>query len=123
MNTITKLIDLKRSLSLPRRWWLMIGGVGVFLTIILMLGLYLFIVPNLPSVDVLKDVRFQVPLQVYSQDNQLIAEYGSKKRDPLRYEQIPATMIPVWSLSTLEDTAGSTATTTLISGGTSSLDT
>lgn len=54
---------------------------------------YFYLAPQLPSVDALKDIRFQVPLQVYSQDNQLIAEYGSKKRDPLRYEQIPTTMI------------------------------
>jgi len=54
---------------------------------------YLYLAPQLPSVDALKDIRFQVPLQVYSQDNQLIAEYGSKKRDPLRYDQIPTTMI------------------------------
>jgi len=54
---------------------------------------YFYLAPQLPSVDALKDIRFQVPLQVYSQDNQLIAEYGSKKRDPLRYEEIPATMI------------------------------
>ena len=54
---------------------------------------YFYLAPQLPSVDALKDIRFQVPLQVYSQDNQLIAEYGSKKRDPLRYEEIPTTMI------------------------------
>lgn len=54
---------------------------------------YFYLAPQLPSVDALKDIRFQVPLQVYSQDHQLIAEYGSKKRDPLRYDQIPTTMV------------------------------
>ncbi len=54
---------------------------------------YFYLAPQLPSVGALKDIRFQVPLQVYSQDHQLIAEYGSKKRDPLRYDQIPTTMI------------------------------
>ncbi len=54
---------------------------------------YFYLAPQLPSVEALKDVRFQVPLQVYSQDHQLIAEYGSKKRDPLRYDQIPTTMV------------------------------
>ena len=64
----------------------LIGAIAVTAT-------YLYLAPQLPSVDALKDIRFQVPLQVYSQDNQLIAEYGSKKRDPLRYEEIPTTMI------------------------------
>jgi len=73
---------------------------SVFLALILSLtgaiataATYFYLAPQLPSVDALKDIRFQVPLQVYSQDHQLIAEYGSKKRDPLSYEQIPTTMI------------------------------
>ena len=93
MNTITKFRDLKRSLSLPRRWWLIVGGIGVFLTTILVLGLYLFIVPNLPSVEALKDVRFQVPLRVYSRDMKLMAEFGEKKRAPMVYEEFPDLMV------------------------------
>jgi penicillin-binding protein 1A len=54
---------------------------------------YFYLSPKLPSVEVLRDVRYQVPLQVYTRDNQLIAEYGSKKRDPVTYDQIPDTMI------------------------------
>ncbi len=54
---------------------------------------YFYLSPQLPSVEVLRDVRFQVPLQVYTRDQQLIAEYGSKKRDPLRFEQVPDQMI------------------------------
>ncbi len=54
---------------------------------------YFYLSPQLPSVEVLRDVRFQVPLQVYTRDQQLIAEYGSKKRDPVKYEEIPDTMI------------------------------
>jgi len=84
---------LKRSLSFPRRWWLMVAGVGVFLTTILLMGLYLFIVPNLPSVDTLKDVRFQVPLRVYSRDMKLMAEFGEKKRTPMVYEEFPDLMV------------------------------
>ncbi|ALP54196.1 peptidase [Candidatus Tenderia electrophaga] len=54
---------------------------------------YFYLSPQLPSVEVLRDVHFQVPLQVYTQDQQLIAEYGSKKRDPVKYAEIPDTMI------------------------------
>jgi len=93
MNTITKFLDLKRSLNIPRRWWLMAGGVGVFLTTIFVLGIYLVVVPNLPSIDVLKDVRFQVPLRVYSRDMRLMAEFGEKKRAPMAYEEFPELMV------------------------------
>lgn len=71
----------------------MVGGVGVFLTTLIVLGIYLFIVPNLPSVDALKDVRFQVPLRVYSRDMKLMAEFGEKKRTPMEYEEFPDLMV------------------------------
>ena len=71
----------------------MAGGIGVFLTTILVLGVYLLIVPNLPSVEVLKDVRLQVPLRVYSRDMKLMAEFGEKKRAPMVYEEFPDLMV------------------------------
>jgi penicillin-binding protein 1A len=35
----------------------------------------------------------QVPLRIYTQDNQLIQEYGEKKRIPVTYNQIPPQLI------------------------------
>jgi len=60
---------------------------------IVVAGLYLYISPNLPAVDSLKDVRFQVPLRIYSDDNKLIGEFGEKRRLPLKYEDIPRDMV------------------------------
>ena len=54
---------------------------------------YLIYSPQLPSVDTLKDVQLQTPLKVYSREGELIAVFGEKRRIPLRYEQIPQTMI------------------------------
>ena len=93
MNTITKFLDLKRSFKPTRRWWLGVGGVGVFLTMFVVLGINLIIVPGLPSIDVLKDVRFQVPLRVYTRDLKLVAEFGEKKREPMEYEEFPELMV------------------------------
>lgn len=41
-------------------------------------GLYRYIEPQLPDVATLKDVRLQIPMQVYSADGELIAQYGEK---------------------------------------------
>jgi len=57
------------------------------------LGIYLYIVPSLPSIDSLKDVQFQVPLRIYSTDEKLIGEFGEKRRTPLEYDEIPDLMI------------------------------
>lgn len=48
---------------------------------------------ELPSVDSLKDLHWQTPLQVYSQDGLLISQFGEKKRTPLTLEQVPQQLI------------------------------
>ena len=56
-------------------------------------GLYQYIQPQLPDVATLKDVRLQTPMQVYSADGELIAQYGEKRRIPLKLDQIPPEMV------------------------------
>jgi len=82
-----------RSFDPKIRWAIIFGGVGVFFAIFAFLVIELVIVPDLPSTDVLKDVRFQVPLRVYSRDLRLIAEFGEKKREPMEYQEFPKLMI------------------------------
>ncbi len=65
----------------------LLGGVGV------VAGIRFYLVPNLPSIDALKEVELQTPLRVYSSDGQLIAEYGEQRRIMLRYDQIPPMMV------------------------------
>lgn len=70
--------------------WLFTGfSLGVVATA----GAYLYLAPKLPSIEVLKDVRLQTPLRVHSRDGGLIAEFGEKKRSPLKYENVPDLMV------------------------------
>lgn len=72
-----------------------------FLSIIIILvsipmgfyGMYLYIAPSLPDMSTLKKAPLLKPLQVYSSDNQLIAEYGGKLSVPVAYNQIPQTFV------------------------------
>lgn len=48
---------------------------------------------ELPSVESLKDLHWQTPLQVYSQDGLLISQFGEKKRIPLTLDQVPQQLI------------------------------
>ena len=66
-------------------------GVGGFLIVASCLFLYLS--PKLPSVEELKRVELQIPLKVYSEDLQIIAEFGEKKRSPVNFNQIPPAMV------------------------------
>ncbi|NOX43914.1 MAG: penicillin-binding protein 1A [Gammaproteobacteria bacterium] len=52
-----------------------------------------YIVPGLPSVEALKDVQLQVPLRVFSKDGKLIAEFGEKKRAPIKIDDAPKKLI------------------------------
>ncbi|MGV3345225.1 peptidoglycan glycosyltransferase/peptidoglycan DD-transpeptidase MrcA [Enterobacteriaceae bacterium LUAb1] len=59
----------------------------------LVYGLYKYVEPQLPDVATLKDVKLQTPMQVYSADGELIAQYGEKRRIPLTLEQMPPLLI------------------------------
>lgn len=54
-----------------------------------------FIAPDVDEigVEVLRDVQFQVPLKIYTNDGHLVAEYGNKKRMPITYADLPNTMV------------------------------
>lgn len=56
-------------------------------------GMYLYIAPSLPQMSSLKKAPLLKPLQVYTSDNQLIAEYGGKLSVPVDYAQIPKSFI------------------------------
>ncbi|MFR0690871.1 penicillin-binding protein 1A [Enterobacterales bacterium AE_CKDN230030158-1A_HGKHYDSX7] len=68
-------------------WWTCVTIIcGVLLSFS---GAYLYLSPNLPSVEALRNVRLQMPLRVYSADNKLIAEFGEMRRTPIRFAEIP----------------------------------
>ncbi len=54
---------------------------------------YFYIKPELPSVEVLKDVRLQTPMKVYTQDGKLISQFGVKRRIPLTLDEVPQQLI------------------------------
>ena len=73
-------------------------GTGAFLImgllgVLSVVGLYFYLVPKLPNIDTLKDVRLQVPLRVYTHGGKLIAEYGEMRRQPMTYKEFPQTLV------------------------------
>jgi len=50
---------------------------------------YLYLTPNLPDVEQLKNTQLQIPLRIFSADNKLIAEFGEKRRSPITIDQVP----------------------------------
>jgi penicillin-binding protein 1A len=57
------------------------------------IALYLAVGPSLPEVESIRKIRLQTPMRVYSNDNQLIAEFGDTKRIPITLDQVPKNFI------------------------------
>ncbi len=65
----------------------------LFIAIFAIFLLYLTLRDDLPDINSLKDVQWQTPMQIYSNDGLLISQFGEKKRKPLTFEEIPQQLI------------------------------
>lgn len=66
---------------------------SMLLALIALLALYLSMRSELPSVESLKEIQWQTPMQIYSADGELISQFGEKKRIPLSLKQMPQQLI------------------------------
>ena len=55
--------------------------------------LYFYVKSDLPSVQVLRDVQLQTPMQVFTKDGKLINQFGEKKRIPVTINDIPLPLL------------------------------
>lgn len=62
---------------------------GSFAGLWLLAGVYLYLSPNLPDVETLRDVKLQTPMRVYTREGDLIGQFGEQKRSPLSFDEIP----------------------------------
>ena len=70
-----------------------IGFIFFVLGCLALAGLYLSMRDELPSVESLKNVQWQTPMQIYSLDGKLISQFGEKKRTPMALEDMPQQLI------------------------------
>jgi len=68
---------------------LRMATLGLFAGLWLLAGVYLYLSPNLPDVETLRDVRLQTPMRVYTREGDLIGQFGEQKRNPLSFDEIP----------------------------------
>lgn len=71
------------------RWTIRLGLLGLCAGLITVAVAWWVLAPTLPDVAVLRDIKLQTPLNVYSRDGKLIAVFGEKRRIPARLEEIP----------------------------------
>jgi penicillin-binding protein 1A len=67
---------------------------GLILTgVIAVAGLVMYLLPELPSTDNIMDIPLSVPMRVFTADNELIAEFGEKRRQPITIDEAPPLLI------------------------------
>lgn len=64
----------------------MLGAIGAGVA-------YVLLAPSLPPVKTLHSVEYQVPLRIYAADGTLIAEFGERRREPVRFDEVPKQLI------------------------------
>jgi len=80
----------KRSLWISIFKWLAITGITFGILCAIGIGLlYYKMKPDLPDVNVLREVQLQMPLRIYTEDGLLISEYGEKRREPVQISAVP----------------------------------
>jgi len=77
---------------------LLLAGGAAFVTLAALVGFaflatYYYLKPTLPDVAVIRQLKLQVPLRVYSRDGLLIGQIGEQRRLPVAYEDVPQRVI------------------------------
>lgn len=68
-------------------FWLIVSTISG--TSLLISAVYLYLTPQLPDIQSLKSIELQIPLRIYTENGQLISEFGEQRRRPLEYDEIP----------------------------------
>lgn len=89
-------LDSAFFISLLMRFVMAVFALFIILCLAFPIGFYgmaMYIEPTLPKVDELTTMPLEMPLQIYTADNQLIGMYGKRYSLPITYEELPKTLI------------------------------
>jgi len=71
------------------RFALKISLLIILLGVLAGAGVAFYVIPKLPDIETLKDVKMQIPLKVYTSTGALLSEYGEKRRAPVKIADVP----------------------------------
>jgi penicillin-binding protein 1A len=71
-------------------WWAAAGVAGI---VMLAASATLYISPKLPSRESYTNIRLENPLRIFTSDGMLLAEFGSRRSNPIQYDEIPPLVV------------------------------
>lgn len=70
------------------------GLLSLLLTsLVVVIVFFSYLEMRLPKVETLRHIHLQVPLEIYTSDGKLIAEFGTKRRIPVKLQKIPKQLV------------------------------
>jgi len=72
------------------RWSVRTAVAGVSVAIVATAVVWFTLAPELPDIEMLRDVHLQTPLRVTASNGALISVFGEKRRVPVTLDQVPA---------------------------------
>ena len=86
LNTLNTAQPLQRSLTGTIIWIALTGICTLSLTLA---AVFLYLNPQIPDAESYRHVKLETPLRVFTADEALIAEFGERRRIPIRLDQVP----------------------------------
>ena len=76
----------QRSLTGTIIW---IAFTGICTLSLTLAAVFLYLNPQIPAAESYRHVKLETPLRVFTDDEALIAEFGERRRIPIRFDQVP----------------------------------
>lgn len=67
-------------------------GAGIALVLFMVAYVYVFVIPNLPTLESITDYQPKIPLRIYTADHALIGEFGEEHRNFVPIKDMPEVM-------------------------------
>ena len=93
LGTLRQITENGRIVTRPLRFLISLALTSALLGIAVLIGGYVYLKPGLPDVESLRTVQLQTPLQIFTSDGQLIAQFGEKRRDPVSVNEVPLDLV------------------------------
>ena len=95
MILVTLWLDIKNGIAVtgPVRFFISLALTSALLGAGGLIGGYIYLKPGLPDVESLRTVQLQTPLQIFTSDGQLVAQFGEKRRDPVSINEVPLDLV------------------------------
>ncbi|MXY06924.1 MAG: PBP1A family penicillin-binding protein [Gammaproteobacteria bacterium] len=86
LDTLNMALPRQRSLTGTIIWIALTGICTLSLTLA---AVFLYLNPQIPDAESYRHVKLETPLRVFTADAALIAEFGERRRIPIRFDEVP----------------------------------